>query len=179
MKPAAAILLGLMLAAAVAAPAQVSDPLTPSEAAQVRDTAGKPEKRLPLLLAFAEQRLTQFEQVRLATPRPPGRDAQLYALLRQYAAILPEYDNAAGDLASGAGRTSLNDQKKYNLLKILTPGVATLQHLQTMLQHIQTASSPSDLANYHFELQECLDVTSDTLQDTQDDLPPAPAAAQP
>jgi len=178
MKPAAAILLGLMLAAG-AARAQVRDPLTPSEAAQVRDTAGRPEKRLPLLLAFAEQRLTQFEQVRLATPRPPGRDAQLYALLRQYAAILPEYDDAAADLASGASATSLSDQKKYNLPKILIPAVATLQSLQTMLQHIQTASSPSDLANYHFELQDCLDVTSDTLQDTQDELAPAPAAAQP
>lgn len=162
--------------AAAAAQVQGRDPLTMAEANQVRETAGQPEKRLPLLLSFAAQRLSAFEQLRQASPRPAGRDAQLYTLLRQYAAILPEFDDAASDLASGADETSLSDQKKYNVVKIMTPAVATLQTLQATLQHIQTASAPADLANYHFELQDCLDVTSDTLDDAQDALRQALAA---
>jgi hypothetical protein len=174
---AAALVLLSVLARPPAARPQVPvhDPLTPAEADQVRDTAGKPEKRLPLLLSFAEQRLAAFEKLRAASPRPPQRDAQLYTLLREYALILPEFDDAASDFASGADATSLSDRKKYNVPKILAPVLARLQQLQATLQHIQSDSSPTDLANYHFELQHCLDVTGDTIADIQDELSPAPA----
>ena len=143
------------------------DPLTPADAAQVRDTSVRLDKRIPLLLGFAEDRLTRFEQLRTATPRPPDRGAHLYALLRQYAEILPEADDAIGDLASGV--TSSESPKKYNVPKALDPAIVQLQHLRAMLQQIRQASSPSDLANYHFELQNCLDVTSDSLQNAQQD----------
>lgn len=174
---AAAILLFSVLARppAVRPQVPVHDPLTTAEADQVRDTAGQPEKRLPLLLSFAEQRLATFEKLRTASPRPPQRDAQLYTLLREYALILPEFDDAASDFASGADATSLSDRKKYNIPKLLTPVLASARKLQTTLQQIQSDSSSADLADYHFELQHCLDVTSDTIADLQDELAPTPA----
>lgn len=170
---AAAALAAGVLWGGVAAPARAQmlrDPLTPAEAEQVRNTAGQLDHRIPLLLKFAEARLTAFEQLRIASPRPPGRDAQLYDLLRQYKEIVPELDDAIDDLSDGA-TTSESSGKKYNLRKILDPAIAAVTRLQEELRHIQTASSPADLGNYHFALQDCLDVTSDSLQNAQEALP--------
>lgn len=160
-------LLGLILCAP--ALSQLRDPLTPAEADQVRNTAGNLDKRVPLLLQFAQERLTRFDQVRTASPRPPDRANQLYALLRQYKAILPELDDAVDDLAAG-DTTSESAHRKYNVPKVLTPAIAALQKMQTLLQRLQTDSTPADLATYHFELQDCLDVTGDSLQNAQQDL---------
>lgn len=144
-----------------AAAAQVRDPLTPAEADQLRDTATHLDKRLELLLQFAAARLTQFDQIRTASPRPPGRDDQLYTLLRQYKLILPELDDAADDLSQ--------QPNEYKVAKVLDTTIAGLQKLDTTLHKIQSASSPSDLANYRFALDDCLDVTSDSLQNAQND----------
>ena len=167
-------LLVLAVASTASAQAALRDPLTPAEADQVRDTSSRLDKRVPLLLSFAAARLSQFEQVRTASPRPPGREQQMYALLREYAAILPEFDDAVDDLASGV--INSDSPKHYNVGKVLTPGVASLLQLQAQLHQIQSQSSPSDLASYRFELENCLDVTADSLQNAQQDLAAASAA---
>lgn len=157
--------LALVLAAVgFRAAAQVRDPLTPQEADQVRDTAGKLDKRVALLVQFAGARLQQFEQLRTAAQAAPDRDSRLYTLLRQYAAILPELDDAVGDLADS--REDKNGPH-YKVDKVLSKAVADLQQLQATLQHIQSSSSAADLATYHFELQNCLDATNDSLQNAQ------------
>lgn len=149
--------------------AQINDPLTPAEADQVRDTSGHLDKRVPLLLQFAAARLAHFEQVRTASPRPPDRDATMYAMLRQYRAILPEFDDAVDDLAQHV-TTSESAGTKFNITKVLRPVIAELVSLQAELRRIQAQSTPADLATYHFELESCLDVTSDSLQNAQEDL---------
>lgn len=161
-KPAVGALLLAVLG--LSAAAQVRDPLTPQEADQVRDTADKLDKRVPLLLQFAGARLQQFEQVRTAGPAAADRAEKLYTLLRQYAAILPELDDAVDDLAD------TRDDKNgphYKVDKVLGKAITDLQQLQAMLQHIQSSSSAADLATYHFELQNCLDATQDSLQNAQ------------
>lgn len=142
-----------------ASPQVPQDPLTRQEADQVRSTADKLDKRVPLLLQFAAARLARFEQIRTASPRPPGRDAELYTLLSQYKAILPEMDDAVDDLAQ--------QPKQYKVAKVLDAAIASLQALTATLRQIQAASTPADLANYHFMLQDCLDVTGDSLQNAQ------------
>jgi hypothetical protein len=149
------------------AAAQTFDPLTPQEADQVRDTAGQLNKRVPLLLHFAKERLDHFEQIRTAASAPADRNATLYGLLRQYRAILPEVDDAVDDLASGQ-KTSLTDGKTHPK-RVLDGAIATERQLNALLLHIQSASSPADLANYHFELQDCLDATQDSLQNAIED----------
>ncbi|MGH9415399.1 MAG: hypothetical protein ACRD01_02115 [Terriglobales bacterium] len=153
-----------LIALAVAGPAlraQVRDPLTAAEANQVRDTADKLDKRVPLLLSFAQLRLTRFEQVRTAAPPAPDRDNELYDLLRQYHAILPELDDAVDDLVAAG-------PKQYKIPKVLEALIKGENALLASLQHIQTASAPADLANYHFELQDCVDRTTDSLQNAED-----------
>lgn len=154
-----------LLALALAPPAlalQVRDPLTAAEANQVRDTAGKLDKRVALLLSFAQLRLTRFDQVRTAAPPAPDRDNELYDLLRQYHAILPELDDAVDDLMDAG-------PKEYKIPKILDDLIKGENALLATLHRIQTASAPADLANYHFELQDCIDRTTDSLQNAEDD----------
>jgi hypothetical protein len=170
-KPAFVAVAALVLAmVGASAAAQARDPLTPQEAEQVRDTAGKLDKRVPLLLQFAGARLQQFEQVRTAVPGAADRADRLYALLRQYAAILPELDDAVDDLADSRDD---KDGPHYNVGKVLGKAITDLQQLQAQLQHIQANSAPADLASYHFELQNCLDATQDSLQNAQGLLKPS------
>lgn len=156
----ASALVAAGLNAAAPACAQVPvDPLSRDEGDALRDTADKLDQRVKLLLQFATARITTFTTVRDASPRPPGRDDQLYGLLRQYRAILPEFDDAVDDMSS--------QPKQYKVAKVLDEAIAGLQALATTLQHIQASSTPADMANYHFILQDCVDTTSESLQNAQ------------
>lgn len=169
---AVALLLGAVSLCA-RAPAQVGrDPLTPDEASQLQDAAGDLDKRVDLLLQFARQRLTEFESVRTASPRPPDRANTLYELLREYEEILPELDDNIDEMADGY-HTSETGSTKYSLPKVLTKVIDAETAMRRSLTSIQTESSASDLATYHFELQDCFDTTDDSLanaRQTQDDL---------
>jgi hypothetical protein len=157
--------LALLFAAAWALPAQTPfyDPLTRSEADQVRHTSEQWNKRPPLLLHFARERLDRFQKLRAATPPPPARGPRLYSLLRQYHAIVSEADDAVDDLYSARARYKSTP-------KVLRQAIAREQALQSELQAIRAASSPADLAIYRFELEDCLDITGDSLQNARDDL---------
>jgi len=144
----------------VGAAAQARDPLTPHEADQVRSTAGFLDRRVPLLLQFAKARLARFESVRAASPRPPDRDNILYQMLSEYRLILPEFDNAVADLGSAP-------PKQYKVAKVLDKALTELQALNAALLRIQTESTPADLATYRFQLEGCLDVTADSLDNTR------------
>ncbi|HXR97969.1 MAG TPA: hypothetical protein VN709_09015 [Terriglobales bacterium] len=147
---------------------QQRDPLTPVEADRIRDTAGSLDQRVAVLLQFAQARLTQFDKVRNASPRPPDRETKLYELLRQYNAILPEAEDALDDVLSGGGTSATSSDsavKKYNVPKVLKATLASLSRLSADLQRIQSSSTPADLATYHFVLDDCLSITNDFLQD--------------
>ncbi|MGH9468628.1 MAG: hypothetical protein ACRD1Y_14865 [Terriglobales bacterium] len=158
----AALLVGFLAAAQIPG----RDPLTPQEADQVRNTAGELNRRIPLLLRFAQERVTRFARVRRQPRSAPGRSARMYALLRQYQEILPELNDAMDELAANPRPPG---GPKYNVRKILDPVIATEQHLATVLQNIQQSSSAADLATYRFELQNCLDATRDSLQNAEQD----------
>lgn len=153
----------LCLALSALARAQVGrDPLNPVEADQITNAAGHLDQRIDLLLQFAHQRLTDFEQTRTMTPRPPDRANKLYELLREYEEILPEVDDNLDDLEDN--RRTSEDSGKYNQAKILAHVIEAETEMRQMLQAIQTNSSASDLATYHFVLQDCFDATDDSLQ---------------
>lgn len=159
--------LAALLLCATAVNAQIlgRDPLTPQEADQVRNTADQLNKRVPLLLSFAQARLEQFEKIRATPAATPGRSARLYLMLRQYRAILAEYDDAVDDFASPPEPGG----PKYKVGKVLGDAIKTEQAMLAHLQQIQKNSSPADLASYHFELQNCLDATNDSLQNAEQD----------
>lgn len=163
----APLALALLLAAALALPAaaqgQFYDPLTRAEADRVRHTSEELNKRPPLLLHFAHQRLDRFQRLRVASPPPPARGAQLYNLLRQYAAILQEADDSVDQLFHARAQYKTTP-------KVLRQVVAEESAMQAELHAIRSASSPADLARYHFELDNCLDLTADCLQNAQEDL---------
>ncbi|MGH9475754.1 MAG: hypothetical protein ACRD1C_05435 [Terriglobales bacterium] len=154
----------LLLALTATAQIPTQDPLTPQEADQVRATAGQLDRRVPLLVGFAQERIAHFEQVRASSA--PGRPAQMYALLRQYQRILPELNDAMDDLSSPPAPGG----PRYKVGKVLGKAVTQEKQMLAELQHIRSTSPAADLATYHFELQNCLDATHDSMQIAEQDL---------
>lgn len=147
--------------------AQVNrDPLTAEEADELRDTAADPDKRVKLLLSFAADRLARFEQARAGAM--PDRQPVMYRLLREYGAIIGELDDNLDEWMSG--RVTGEMQAKPKLEKPLQQVVAAEQGFVATLAKIQSASSPADLATYHFELSDVVDDTNQSLQGVHDDL---------
>lgn len=172
----AACLLGLALApnppiarAARPAPAvaQVGrDPLTPSEADQLRDTADNPAKRIKLLLDFAADRLTRFQQTRAGAA--PDRQDAMYRLLREYDGIIAELDDNIDEWMSGHVTGEMSGPPK--LEKPLQEMMAAEQGFIAQLTKIQSSSAAGDLATYHFQLSDDLDDTRDSLQGAREHL---------
>ncbi|MGH9541776.1 MAG: hypothetical protein ACRD2H_07820 [Terriglobales bacterium] len=173
---AAACLLGLALAPAPLtaravragrAAGQVGrDPLTSSEADQLRDTADNPAKRVKLLLDFAADRLTRFQQTRAGAA--PDRQDAMYRLLREYDGIIAELDDNIDEWMSGHVTGEMSGPPK--LEKPLQAMMAAEQGFIGQLTKIQSSSSAADLATYHFQLSDDLDDTRDSLQGARENL---------
>lgn len=160
----------LLLAALLAAPAMAQlkqDPLTRPEADQIRGTAGKPDKRLDLLLQFAQDRLNHFQSEQQANDF--DRSSQLHQSLKDYSAILGELDDNVDELVAGHV-TSEMQGKIPKPEKPLQNVIATETKMLASLQKIQSTSSPADLAIYRYELDDCLDGTRDSLKNAQQGL---------
>lgn len=164
------VLPGPRLAAAAApAPARAAqlarDPLSPAEADQLRDAAGNPEKRVSLLLGFAQDRLTRFEQSRAGAA--PDRQATMYRMLQEFDGILSELDDNLDEWMGGHVTSEMPAKPK--LEKPLDAVIAADRGFLAQLAKIQSSSAAADLASYHFELSDVTDDTRQNLQDAQDD----------
>lgn len=164
-----ASLLVLALTAGLALPwlrAQQPDPLTSDESDQVRNTADRLDKRVELLLGFAQQRLDRFQA--LHAGHDIDRESLMHSMLEQYSAILRETEDNVDDLV--AGKVTGEMSKPVKPAKPLAKFIATEKLLLASLQQIQSASTAVDLANYRFELDDALDITKESLDDAQKDL---------
>ncbi len=141
------------------------DPLTPREAAQLRNAADNPGKKVMLLLRDAARRLGNFERLRHG--HSTGRRPQMYRMLREYRLILRELDDNLDNMVSGPRNSFMGKVKPQKPLRRV---IAAEQHFAAELRRIRADSSPSDLASYHFELQNCMDSTHDSMANAQDDL---------
>lgn len=150
-----------------AAAAQVlRDPLTASEADQMRATAAEPDKRVKLLLGFARDRLDRFAQARAG--EMPDRRGVMYRMLREYDAILSELNDNLDDWMSG--RVTGEMAGPLKLHKPLEQVIAAEREYLAALQKIPAASSPGDLASYRFELGDATDDTTDAISTARSDL---------
>ncbi len=108
MKPAAKILLVLLLLATVAS-AKRRDPLTDAETDQLREVAQEPYKRLKLYIKFAEARLVAIDQVRSDPKLASGRGQKIHDLLEDFTSILDEIND---NLDTYQGRPLNKDDRK-------------------------------------------------------------------
>lgn len=142
------------------------DPLTPSEADQLRDTADNPAKRVQLLLGFAADRLTRFQQTRAGAA--PDRQDAMYRLLREYDGIIAELDDNIDEWMGGHVTGEMTGPPK--LEKPLQAMMAAEQGFIAQLTKIQSSSAAADLTTYHFQLSDDLDDTRNSLQGAREHL---------
>ena len=171
----AACLGALLLVTAGQASAQLfqRDPLTRSEANALRQAAGNPAKRINLLLRDAARRLGRFEHIQHG--HGEGRRDKMYRLLQNYRTIISELDDNIDQMVSGRRTEFMGKVKPAKPLKQV---IRTETGFLAQLQHIRASSLPSDLASYHYELQNCLDRTRESLSNAKDDLTAARAKAK-
>lgn len=165
--PGLGLCLLLALAGASRARGQLfqRDPLTHREANQLRKAAGDPGKRIALLLRDAGRRLGEFEQFRHS--HGEGRRPRMYRMLRQYRLIISELDDNVDQMTSGRKTSFMGKRKPAKPLRRV---MKAENGFLSELLHIRSASSPADLASYHFELSNCVDRTRESLSNTRDDL---------
>lgn len=160
------LLLVVLMAGAVVA--QVGrDPLTRSEADQIREAADHPDKRIALFLQFAQDRLTQFQSKRQGNDF--DRSDGMHQALQDYSGILEELDDNVDELVAGHVTGEMQG-KAPKAEKPLQSLIAAETQMLASLQKIQSTSSPADLSIYRYELADCLDATRASLKNGQQGL---------
>jgi hypothetical protein len=159
------LVMGLMAGFVVA---QVGrDPLTRSEADQIREAADNPAQRIALFLQFAQDRLDQFQNKRKGNDF--DRAGSMHQALQDYSGILEELDDNVDELVAGHVTGEMQG-KIPKAEKPLRSIINAESKMLASLQNIQSTSSPADLSIYRYELADCLDATRDSLKNAQEGL---------
>lgn len=135
--------------------AQDRDFLTPNEVEQVRE-AQDPNDRLLLYVHFAKQRMDLLEQY-LARDKP-GRSIFIHNALEDYGKIIEAIDDVSDDALLH------NHVPDKGLVAVL----GAEREFLDQLNKIQ-ASNPKDLDRYQFVLQQAIDTTSDSHDQSMED----------
>lgn len=143
------------------------DPLTSSEADQIREAADNPAKRLALFLQFAQSRLDQFQNKRSGNDF--DRADRMHQALQEYSGILEELDDNVDELVAGHVTGEMQG-KIPKAEKPLRSMIDAETKMLASLQTIQSTSSPADLSIYRYELTDCLDATRDSLKNARQGL---------
>jgi hypothetical protein len=148
------LLVFILILAALPVPAQRAerDPLSPKEVDALRDTNQEPEKRLPLIVRFARERL----DTALAARNNPklsaaDRTATIHDSLQDFLSI---YDELSDNLDMYA------DQKE-DLRKPLRVVIAADGEYKVKLDQIRQGASPEEMKTYGFALTSAIEAVSD------------------
>ena len=148
-------IIGLLLVALPLA-AQTEDFLTVSEVEQVRLTQ-EPDARLKLYITFAEQRMSQLEQ--MFASKKAGRSVMIHELLGQYTKIIDAIDTVVDDALS----------RNVEVGATLGDVVEAEKKFSAKLKAWK-ASDPPDLERYEFVLDNAVDTTGDSVELNAEDL---------
>lgn len=148
---------GLLLCLCLALPlAAQKDFLTSDEVDQLR-LAQEPNYRLVLYAQFAQQRVSQIEQ--LVSKEKPGRSALIHDLLEQYTSIIDAIDIVADDAL----------KRQFAIDEGMAAVVEEEKKMLEVLKKVEE-SEPKDMARYQFVLEQAIETTEDSIELSTQDL---------
>jgi hypothetical protein len=148
----------LFLLLALPAAAKKRDPLTESEADQLREVAMEPYRRIKLMIKFAEARLVAIDQVRVDPKLAADRGKQIHDLLEDFTSLLDEIND---NLDQYEGRQLDKDQvKQYH--KGLKELIEADERFDLRLRTLQSAAETDPITkkeapDFRFVLQDARD----------------------
>ncbi|HSB74854.1 MAG TPA: hypothetical protein VLC12_04340 [Terriglobales bacterium] len=152
----------LLVLAAVPAFAQREqrDPLNQQEVNELRDTNQEPDKRLPLIVRFARQRLDSALAARNNPKMSAGdRTEAIHASLQDFLSI---YDELGDNL-------DMYLDQKEDLRKPLKVVIAGDGEFKVKLDQIRQGASPEEMKTYGFALTSALEAVADGASEHRKD----------
>lgn len=151
----------VLLLATVAAGQIRRDPLNDAEIDQLRETAQEPEKRLKLIVQFAQARLAAIEQMRSDPRMAEDRGAQIHDLLEDFVNIVDQMFDYIDDYAG----------RKLDMRKGLKEVVQAQADFQVRLRTLkETTAKEPEHRDYSFVLQTAIDAVNSGLDEARESL---------
>jgi uncharacterized coiled-coil DUF342 family protein len=149
-------LTALISATLLSAAQHRSDPLTPQEIAEVRDSSWEPQQRLTLYIKFARARLDALGQMR-NDPKVKDRAQQTHDKLDDFSRI---YDELNDNIDTYVDR-------KDDIRKPLKAIIAADTEFQAKLRALKDAAgvSPEEARQYEFVLSSALETLDTSAED--------------
>ena len=128
------------------------DPLNPKEVDELRDTNQEPDKRLPLIVRFARERLDAALAARNNTKLAGAdRAATIHDSLQDFLSI---YDELGDNL-------DMYSDQKEDLRKPLKAVIAGDGEFKVKLEQLRQGASPDEMKIYGFALTGAIEAVSD------------------
>ena len=141
-----------LLAAPAFAQRDQRDPLTSKEVGELRDTNQEPQRRLPLIVNFARQRLDSalvaHSNAKLA---PADRAATIHDSLQDFVSIYDELDD----------NLDMYTDQKEDLRKPLKIVIAGDGEFKVKLDQLRRQSTPEEMKTYAFVLSSAMQEVND------------------
>lgn len=150
--PLLAMLFAFLLALPAFAQRDQRDPLTSKEVDELRDTNQEPERRLPLIVKFARERLDSalaaHSNAKLA---PADRAASVHDSLQDFLSIYDELDD----------NLDMYTDQREDLRKPLKIVIAGDGEFKVKLDQLRQQSTPDEMKTYAFVLTSALQAVND------------------
>ncbi len=152
----------LLLVVAASAQRRRHDPLTEAEADQMREVAQEPEKRIKLVIKFAQARMQAIEQLRGDPKLAEGRGTQIHDLLEDFTALMDEI----GDNVNMYARRKDDIHKAVG--EVITADSAFQLKLRALKEAATDPKTAQEAKDYEFVLQDAIEAVDSNIQDSRD-----------
>ena len=152
----------LLLVVSGAAQRLRHDPLTEAEADEMREVAREPDKRLKLVIKFAQARLQAIEQLRGDPKMAEGRGKQIHDLLKDFTELVDEI----GDNEDMYARQKADISKPVALV-IIADSDFQLK-LRALKAQAADPKNAKEAKEYEFVLQDAIEAVDSNEKDSRE-----------